>query len=412
MKRIDLPKLRSIVLDAIMKKQSVLTLVNRAYDCIGLPVICFDVYFRVVAYAFPRPFYYSHWEDLVASGYAPDDVVVSNDYLSYQHKMYALGKSQIFDWGTSEGYSQACGPIMCEGQLIGYAGIMIEDTDPDDCVVANDVLAQAMSVLLREQRSTGSVEGFSIEQILIKDGISHNQSAYFEQAYPPPYIFAVLSSMDANVSKLQYIKSALCRTENAVVGCLSGEKHLCLLYYGADPADGFSLLKASLEHIAMRHSITGGVSDHFASPLQIPNHRMQAIITLSVGSKYPTAENVFFFRERYCDIVSYCAIEQFGQSACLLPEILTLAEKDEHGSNSYLETLEAYLSNFHRPSSVAAIMGLHKNTILNRMRKIEEILGQSIDEGKNAERLLAGLDIYRMLERDGRSVHLSDYRNR
>ena len=406
MKRIDFPKLRTILLDAILKNQSILTLVERAHECIGLPIICFDVFFRVVAYSFPRPFYYSHWENLVANGYAPDDVVVSNDYLSYQQMMYALGKSQIFDWGTSEGFPQACGPVMSDGQLIGYAGMMVEGTDPDDCVAANNMLSQAISVLMRKREEGGmrSAEprgGFSADKLLIKDGISPEQAEYFAQTFPKPYIFAVLSPKDANVSKLQYVRRALCGAENATIGCLSGENYLCLLFYGADPSVCFPLLQTSLEFIASRHALTGGVSDYFTCPLEIPNRRMQAMLTLSVGARCATAGRISFFRECYSSIISYCAIERFGPSACILPEILALAREDELSGVGYLETLESYLGHFHRHSAVAAVMGLHKNTIINRMRKIGEILGQDVDDGKFADKMLAGINLYRMLERDG-----------
>ena len=117
MKSIDHERLESVLLDAILSGGSLQELFDRVYECIKLPLVCFDTTFHVLAYAFPRPFYYSHWEDMAERGNAAESAIIGYNYLEYQEKMYEHGRSQLFDSGTCEGYPQACGPVMADGRL-------------------------------------------------------------------------------------------------------------------------------------------------------------------------------------------------------------------------------------------------------------------------------------------------------
>jgi hypothetical protein len=206
MPSIDLSRLRMILLDVIIKKQSVKAAFARVYENIGLPLIAFDVSFSVIAFSFPRPFYYSHWESMVSRGHATEDAVTENSYLQYQEMMYSNGKSQVFDWGTSEGYPQAAGPIMQDGRLIGYVGIMLEGVDAESALCANDMLADVISLLMRSDRTQdfrGMSEESLAELVLFGSGISSELKTFFTDKYRPPYVLAVISSQKSGVSTLQ-----------------------------------------------------------------------------------------------------------------------------------------------------------------------------------------------------------------
>ncbi|HWQ77837.1 MAG TPA: helix-turn-helix domain-containing protein [Anaerovoracaceae bacterium] len=399
MSKVDLNNLRAILVDAIMKKQSVQAMFDRVYDCMELPLIAFDVSFSVIAYAFTRPFYYLHWENMVSRGRASEEVIVTNSYLNYQEMMYARGKSQIFDWGTCEGYAQAAGPVFQDGRLIGYVGTMLEAADAEDVLKANDMLSGAISLLVLADH-TSELENMSrerlAEHVLLGNGMSPEFAAQFTMKYNSPYVFAILSTRESGVSTLQYVRSVLCVKSNSIIGCLNGEKYLYMLYYNLDSAKDVPSIHSSLESIAVKHSLLGGVSDYFSDPLSISSRRMQAMLAMYVCGEGAPGDRVSVFQERYSEIICYCAIERFGSPVCLLQAVEALAEEDRKSGGNCMETLEVYLNNFRRHSAAAARLGLHKNTVLNRMQKIREVLGLDFEDCDNADRLLAGIDIHRM----------------
>lgn len=391
--------LRTVFLESILSNDSVQTLFDRVYAFMKLPLICFDVSFAVVAYAFPRPYSYTHWEDIVAYGRASEKTIVENEYLTYQEFMYKKGSSSYFDSGTCAGFPQACGPVMQDGRLIAYCGIMIEDAGINEAIEANDLLSQVISVLLRPGRSEeGStcVEAIA-ERALLGDSLSLESAAKLCASYPPPYVFVTLcSSGKSGVSTLEYVCSALCADKKRVIGCSSDGQYIYLLYYGLHPSSGLPVIMAALGDILRKHPFDIGVSDCFDNPSEISGGKIQSMLALSVGRA--SAQKLTLFQEHYAEILGYCAIEYFGRNVCRLPEIDLLAATDARRGTEVLKTLEAYLRGFRRHTTAAAALCLHKNTVSKRIQRIEESIGVDLSDSKTADRLSLGLIMHRLLE--------------
>ncbi|MFR5780646.1 MAG: hypothetical protein ACLUEK_01745 [Oscillospiraceae bacterium] len=192
----DFDKLNSVLLDAVLRRVGLNELYAGVSACIGLPLICFDTSFRLVAHAFNRPFYFNHWEYIAQHGGADEDAVLGNNYLVDQEKMYKNRKSLCFDSGNSSGYPQACGPVLMGDRLVAYCGIMIEDCDVEDALRANDLLAEATAVLLRETSlDVGQPE--LAEKLLIENELGGEAARKFASAFPPPYAFIMISVQDS-----------------------------------------------------------------------------------------------------------------------------------------------------------------------------------------------------------------------
>jgi hypothetical protein len=308
--------------------------------------------------------------------------------------MYLKGRSQVFDWGTSEGYPQAAGPVFKDGKLIGYAGIMLEDADAECVLTTADMIADVIPLLLKNGYDLSDISLERVaEALLLGNGASETLVTQLAGQYPPPYVFAILSSKEADVSRLRYARSVLCNGENRIIGCLSGENYLYLLYYGINLKKDMVRIRNTLENIARRHALHGGVSDYFSELPYIQSRRMQAMLAISIGGK---TRQTTFFHESYCDIIEYCAVERFSAPVCQHPGIKAVAEADAFGKNGYMETLETYVNNFRRPSAVAAKLGIHKNTVIGRIRKIQEILGICVDDYHCAGCLMMGIGMYKM----------------
>lgn len=396
MRRLDFDKLNSVLLDAVLRRVGLNELYAGVSTCTGLPLICFDTSFRLVAHAFKRPFYFNHWEDIVQHGGADEDAVLGNNYLVDQEKMYKNRKSLCFDSGNSSGYPQACGPVLIGDRLVAYCGIMIEDCDVEDALRANDLLAEATAVLLRETSlDVGQPE--LAEKLLIENELGGEAARKFASAFPPPYAFIMISVQDSGVSTLEYIRGILCAPGKQRIGCRGAEKQLYMLQYDLARGEDFS----ELQSITGSYGLACGVSDTFSDLAEISERRAQAMLSLTVGSG-----GFSTFRGSYAEIAECCAAEFYGPYASKLRSIEELAGDDQAVDSDYVKTLECYLRSFKRHSAVSEKLGLHRNMVINRIKRIEGILNMDISAGGSLSKLLLGIDMHGLSAGDGEAEYV------
>lgn len=396
MRRLDFDKLNSVLLDAVLRRVGLNELYAGVSACTGLPLICFDTSFRLVAHAFNRPFYFNHWEYIAQHGGADEDAVLGNNYLVDQEKMYKNRKSLCFDSGNSSGYPQACGPVLIGDRLVAYCGIMIEDCDVEDALRANDLLAEATAVLLRETSlDVGQPE--LAEKLLIENELGGEAARKFASAFPPPYAFIMISVQDSGVSTLEYIRGILCAPGKQRIGCRGAEKQLYMLQYDLARGEDFS----ELQSITGSYGLACGVSDTFSDLAEISERRAQAMLSLTVGSG-----GFSTFRGSYAEIAECCAAEFYGPYASKLRSIEELAGDDQAVDSDYVKTLECYLRSFKRHSAVSEKLGLHRNTVINRIKRIEGILNMDISAGGSLSKLLLGIDMHGLSAGDGEAKYV------
>lgn len=390
MRRLDFEKLDNVLLSCVLGRLSLAQLYEEVYKCLALPLICFDTSFRLVAYSFERPFYFRHWEDIAIKGRADESTILGNNYLGYQELMYTNGRSLIFDSGTCAGYAQACGPVLVGDRLAAYCGIMLEDCDVEDALRANDLLAEATSVLLRES-SLPSGDPDLAEKLLINNEIGGEAARKFSSDFPPPYAFITISAEASGVSTLEYIRGRLCAPGKNRIGCRGAEKHLYMLQYGIGSAADLEDVRS----IVGTYGLTCGVSDSFSDLAEISERRAQALLALTVGAGGRPG-GFSTFRSSYADIVECCAAEFFGPEASRLRNIEELADDGQAADGDYIRTLECYLRSFKRHSAVSEALGLHRNTVINRIRRIEGILNTDVAAEGSLSKLLVGIDMHKI----------------
>lgn len=385
MRRINFENLSSVLLDAVLSGRSLTELYAEVHDCLGLPLICFDTSFKLVSYAFDRPFYYRHWEDIVRQGAASESTVLDYDYLIYQEQMYKNTRSLYFDTGTCAGFPQACGPVILDGRLVAYCGIMIEDVERADALAANDMLAEATVALLRRISSRSSVSDMA-ERILVDNSIAAADAQRLAEDYLPPYAFVIISAASSGVTTLEYLRGMLCIENSSRLGCLSSDKYLFILQ--CDAAGRASL--SDIAELTEKYGLKCGVSDSFSKLTEISERRAQAMLALAAGR-----DSFATFRDCYADIIENCAVEYFGEYAVKLPSLERLKREDSSDEGDYIATLECYLENFRHHADTSEALKLHRNTVINRVRRIESILGESTADPGCRNKLLVGIDMLR-----------------
>ena len=102
---------RRLCIDAILYHQDATTLLNAVYAKIQIPLIAFDETIALIAYAFPRPFYFKDWDEIVEYGTCPKQKVLQN-LRDYQEVIYRNRAPTVISWGTCAQLHQICCPII------------------------------------------------------------------------------------------------------------------------------------------------------------------------------------------------------------------------------------------------------------------------------------------------------------
>lgn len=397
MRRLDFDSLTLLFMDLLLREISVQEFFEEVYSRVRLPMNYFDTSFNLVANAFERPFYFKLWRIMDENGTFMDEEISAGNFLEYQEKMYRIKHSSIFDYGTVEGYPQACGPVILDGKLIGYMGTMVEDVERGDALLFNDMMTEAIIVITRKQLKDNASSSMGLsEELLLSDSIPPASRELLSRTYPGPYAYIIISCESESASTLLYVQKFLSENISNTFSCHEGECYLHTLISGYSEKDSLPVLRSTLE----RYGLTAGVSDWFDDLSNLKTRRMQAYLALAVGYNYNQSERLFLFRDYIFNVAALCIFER-GLAPYILPEIKELSRIDRDTGSAYIETLSCYTSCRSNSTECAKRLGIHPNTVLSRLKKIEELTGLSMHNTRKLETVAFQLDLLRYVAEYG-----------
>ena len=91
-----------------------------------------------------------------------------------------------------------------------------------------------------------------------------------------------------------------------------------------------------------------------------------------------------------------CISENLGQENIYLEELEILKEEDRKTGKELYETLYWYLRMKRNVAQTAARLGIHRNTLLPRIARINELLDLDEKDGIECERILMGMEIEKL----------------
>lgn len=380
MRHIDLAALNNLILDCIFQQCSIQEMFNRVYESVHLPFNYFDTAFRLVANALPRPFPYEPWENMAENGGASNEEIVGKNYLMSQERMYSAGKSILFREAMNDldQFPQACGPVISNGILLGYMGTMVEDAYPEDAIRVNDMMIRGIAILSTTENHNGAIENLRLERFLTGQPVSSRELAAFESRYPPPYAIIVIHSPKPATSTLHYINFLMSQTDHNLLGAVYSEDTMYFLHYRLSQ-DSLKRLSSALKSLTDLFAVSCGLSDQFFSLYELRKGIWQAELAIAVGYQVSGDEKIHFFRALYREILALQILETSAESF-LHPMLAQLISTDADRSDSLLETLQSYLDFQGRVSEIAESLSIHKNTVDQRLHKIESLTGFCLKE--------------------------------
>lgn len=147
------------------------------------------------------------------------------------------------------------------------------------------------------------------------------------------------------------------------------------------------------------YAAIGNASEYLTSMPPVYHQSKEA---LRLGRRMDPEERIFFYEEYSMYHIIALAAESARQSIgsrnlvhLCNNEMVALVLHDKQSGGNLVEVLHTYLLHERNATETAKTLYIHRNTMLYKIRKIEEIIGSSLDDPALRERLLFS---YRVLE--------------
>lgn len=155
----------------------------------------------------------------------------------------------------------------------------------------------------------------------------------------------------------------------------------------------------SIRYILKGYNAKIGVSDEFTELYGANDAHIQAQCAIELGMLLDGDRDTYFYEDYY--IYHICAVCERSADLSTLAcgQLRRLVAHDGRAGTDNTKLLEVFLNSDRNASVTARTMNLHRNSVLYRVKRIEEIMGVNLDQASVRIRLLLSLHILRYLER-------------
>ncbi|MCD8149162.1 MAG: helix-turn-helix domain-containing protein [Clostridiales bacterium] len=173
-------------------------------------------------------------------------------------------------------------------------------------------------------------------------------------------------------------------------------KNLIVILYTSDQDTFSDYALESFRKLLVRHNLYAGISNCFEDFSASKKYFRQALEAISQGTIAPfLADRIFFFSKLLpyrlmSTLPGYTSLEE-----CIAPCVQKLIKYDKEHKTDFTDTMNAYVQNVCNVTKTAADLHMHRNTLVYRIKKIEEITGTDFSSG---EALLNILFSFKALE--------------
>lgn len=138
-----------------------------------------------------------------------------------------------------------------------------------------------------------------------------------------------------------------------------------------------------------------GVSAPVRTTDRVPEAMRESNWSVRIAAREPTKHFT------YGDPTPFSGLGDIEQATALVVRVLSpVLHYEQQQSTPLLQTLEAYLDNRRSWSKTAEALRVHRQTVLYRVHKIEELTGLDIDDTGHLAQLWLAVQAHRLLESD------------
>lgn len=370
---------------SVLPSGNIQKLMEICYEIIGVPIMTVDVTYHLFGIAPQEKKDDYPWDYLVENRSYNTEMAVLMYEEGFMQSVNERKAPYVVDWGSAnEDFPKILGVIRVNDIVEGYVIMRCskEQITPER-MKAMEVLQNALSFFFKNNDTENSMH-YTYQKVFIGE-LLNNRIHTREQLelwfknignrFQAPYrIMTVSTDNTQEKNVLSYIR----KTVHPFFPChlaLIQNNVLYILEYRLKKNAHFS---EQFDMILRKFNAHCGASNYFYDLLETANYQIQAEDALMLGKQSISDRRVYEYKDYYLPAILVPRIEQMPPCNYISPVISKITDYDQKHSTDFLSTIYAYVRNLGNAGNTAEELHIHRNTLLYRINRIEEITDSPI----------------------------------
>lgn len=364
-------------------------IMNVSYRYVQVPILAVDILYNVLGIAPEVKTGDPGWDYLLEHRGYETEMITS---LYEEGIMQSVNEKKapfVVDWGSCREHPKIQGIITVNHIIEGYVTMncTYEELTPQR-MEAMEAIQNACNILYAAKDSESSMKytyqkSFAAELFSgrIKTQGQLDNWKYTVGFNPEPsYVVAAITTADSREKNiLSFVRKSLLSLSPCQLAIIRNNI-LYILYYRYDVYHSLEETWKSFKGVLLKFNAHCGVSNTFQSLLDTSIYQQQAEDAVRLGRPLSPSHHIHYYSDYYLPAILTPALKALPQPSYLSPVIPVLKEYDQKNSSLLLHTLEIYTGNLCRPAETIRELHIHRNTLLYRLGKIEELCSISLQD--------------------------------
>lgn len=376
-------------LNALIGNKTIQEIVDIGYEFLGNPMFVIDASYKMIACTKYVEVDDPQWYESVENDYLPYDILIenNNEMKEFFRKVRITGYPILIRPKDKKFHILYAG-ITIENKTIGYLIIPCHKRllNKEDIQIA-ELLSNVLSLKMQNSRFVNNSEGIIYEYFIsdLLDGNITNPKVIEERLrcikwilHDNIYVMTLHKKQNWNKSLLD-----IC---NLVTNLIYGSKAIVYNNYVVaiisrkkKEFPNKNDLKCLIE-LLESNEMYGGISCSFSNLSDVCKYLKQSLKSIELGVSMNKKKFLFSYEDySIYHLMSIFSTYEDLKDFCH-PAIFTLVEYDNRYNDRLMESLGAYLNNSTNIEKASNAIGIHRNTMASRIKKIEGIINLNIHD--------------------------------
>ena len=384
-------------LQALIENKSAQEIIDIGFELLGNPIMLIDNDYKLIAYTHNIDVADPNWYHTQNSEYIALEIITSNDKFIQARK----SKRPIRYRERSRNFEAIYASVLLDNKLIAYIVTpdhlkQFCDDDLEIVELIKDVLAlhfQKGKIRTLNQMNKSLFTDLLDGKIKDNDTVEARCRRFQWVLHGNYYVLTVKSGGSFDEGALEQIGESVQKMvadskytiyREVVVVLITRKKRD---FPGSNHEELVGYLK--------NNNLCAGISNCFHSLIDTSEQYNLALLASELGIK-AEPDKVLYFYEDYLlhHILSVCT-DQINLNAICPEALLSLAKSSGNSREDLVNCLYEYLRNDRNIQKTANVLGIHRNTLTYRIKKIRDILEMDIEDEDVAFNLLLAVKIMR-----------------
>lgn len=371
-------------------------LLKIAADLIGNPIILQDSSTKLLANSDITDMDISDDEiltNLFKNGFVTSDLFKKYDYTNVLNTI--KNRQEAFVLKSSYKKDRIIRRLIVNQQYFGWVLTVCinKPFQKEDCKIL-DILSSALTIALEKNIKVFAAN--SCENLLLEllSGHPYTEKQFKSRAAgfgwhlkDCYYMMIIADRKQADTPKESFVKTMMAYKNHLsllfpTMKILFYEEKLILLF----DAPNLFLVEGILLNFLQNADLVGALSNHFTNILEFKDHHEQTLNILNIGLNLKRPDIIFYYKDMYPYHVMSVLKGIDNMKYYCLPQLLKVVQYDRTYNTNYVSSIREYLKTRNIALS-AKRLDIHRNTMLYRMEKFEELSGLDLRKGTDIYKL-------------------------